>query len=291
MRHRITIKFRLRFSNNASYLGLATPVLVRKRRVTVRQETAAMTHVLIRRLANGMIGAVLLAPRLLGEAVKEGEVGGELTEAVGGDEQANDDQQHATANLDFAKVVLEGIEKAIKLADAQGCEQKGNAKTRGVGGEERNALPDRVLRTGDRQNACQDRPDTGRPAKGESATDNEGPQDAQRLLRYMHALFTVQGFDGNEPCHVDSKKNQQHARHLAQKRQILEKRRTDGGCGCPQRDEDDRKTQNERDRIEQHRSPLRCPQGRFARTHGGHVDTRHERQIARHKRQHARREK
>jgi len=183
-----------------------------------------------------------------------------------------------------------GAKPAVKLEktfDSQGGQQEGYGQPHRINREQHNALEDGVLGGGESEDDGENRADTGRPAKSEGETDDEGAACGAAAFQVVEALVGVEGVYAKQTGQVQDKQNDDDAGDLRQGGFVAREQLSYLGRNRAQRDKDDAEAKDERERV-QHSL---AQQARLLRLQFFDPRTRDKRYIAGYEGKHARREK
>ena len=111
-------------------------------------------------------------------------------------------------------VEFEPVVELKKALNAKRRNQEWHRETGRVNGKEENPLPYRILRGGKTEHDCEDRPNAGRPAKGECKSDNKCSPRRRAAFECVQARIGEQCFDLEDSGEVKPKKNDDRARDL-----------------------------------------------------------------------------
>ncbi len=136
------------------------------------------------------------------------------------------------------------------------------------------------------ENRGEDRSDAGRPAEGEGQSHHISAEEAERLL-HLRALFTIEQADLEEAEKVQPHRDDDHAREIGQKLQVLAQRLAKEARRRAERREDGAKAQDEEDGGKE---DVAARAGAAFRREILHRHAGEEREIRGHERQDARRQ-
>src|SRR5882757_8464723 len=182
---------------------------------------------------------------------------------------------------------LEAVIELEKASDSDRSEQEGDRQARRINREQENSLRDGVLRSRKSQHERQDWAHARSPSKGEREADDECSPCSGTALETMESRVGEQGFDLKDAGQVQSKHNDDGAGDPRQQRFVLRKQLPHFGGNRAQRDEDDAEADDERGRVQHHLAKkLALIRFQLLDAH-----SRNQRDVSRHQREHAGREK
>src|SRR4029453_19112209 len=125
-------------------------------------------------------------------------------------------------------------EEGEKAPQRKREEEERNAQPRGVGEEQRGALPDRAVTAREREDGAQDGSHARRPANGEGEAHREGPDEAGRLLLDLELGRAPEEAHPEYPRHVEPEDDDEDPARDADPVAIVEKELARGAPRHPE---------------------------------------------------------
>src|SRR5262245_22835297 len=144
-----------------------------------------------------------------------------------------------------------------ELVQRYAREQERNSQTRRINGQKEHSFKHRLLGAGDCQNSSQDWSDARSPAKCEGEAQHQRAQKSTRFLNVVETFVFIEKVDFENTRQVYSENDQDNARNLAQQPHSTQQELPNPCGSSSEENEGDRKSDDEHDGVQQHRSEKR----------------------------------
>jgi hypothetical protein len=178
--------------------------------------------------------------------------------------------------VDNAGITLNTLQQRQQVIERDADDQKRQAETQGINGQEISALPGGSLRCSEGQDTAEDRADAGRPAKRESRADNQRAQVSGLAARgYFQTLLEVEEgnvMGGKEKGAEGDKQTAGYLfQHVVVRVNSVASQADDGA----QKDEHQREADDKAEGMKEDRPAHAAPVEEFRSIEAGEVDRNH----------------